>query len=57
MRDRGGTFPSTLHCVLAPCQLDRTAGNGILIDGSPSGKMYDAVVRFVDCQFSRVGDV
>jgi len=43
------TSPTT-PIVLACWRQDRRAGNGILIEGSPSGEMHHAVIRLVDSQ-------
>jgi hypothetical protein len=43
--------PPTGRILLARWCRDRRAGNGILIEGSPPGKMHDAIIRFVHRQF------
>ena len=48
MRDRVAGYPPTAAIVLARWCRDRRAVNGILIEGSPSGEMHDAIVRLVD---------
>jgi hypothetical protein len=46
-----------LPILLALWRPDRKAGNGVLIEGSPSRAMHQAIVRLVHCQFSCAGDI